>query len=189
MTRDDVSGSTASPGSTVSSGDATPTAAALPSPGEDAAVARLGLPPAVEELLRLAQEVSVYGVRRRLGTLLHTPLTVQQLRCLTILVLEGSAAPAQVSALLEVSPATMTGIADRLERAGMIVRRTDDRDHRGRTLSPTTAGQAVVRQLMASDVAADADLLVGLSSEELAGLELGLTGMLRQLRATDRTGP
>jgi DNA-binding MarR family transcriptional regulator len=77
----------------------------------------------------------------------------------------------------------MTGIADRLERAGMIVRRTDDRDHRGRTLSPTVAGQAVVRQLLASDMEADADLLEGLTPEELAGLELGLTGMLRQLRA------
>jgi DNA-binding MarR family transcriptional regulator len=141
------------------------------------------LPAAVQELLQLAQEVSVYGVRRRLGTLLKTPLTVQQLRCLTILVVEGQAAPQQLSTLLEVTPATMTGIADRLERAGMITRRTDDRDHRGRMLRPTPAGQAVVRQLLASDMEADADLLVGLTPEELAGLELGLRGMLRRLRA------
>jgi DNA-binding MarR family transcriptional regulator len=146
----------------------------------------------VAAVLGLAQEVSVYGVRRRLGTLLQTPLTVQQLRCLTVLVLEGSAAPAQLSALLEVTPATMTGIADRLERAGMITRRTDDRDHRGRTLRPTPAGQAVVRQLLASDMEADADLLVGLTADELAGLQLALTGMLRQLRAAgpdDRPAP
>jgi DNA-binding MarR family transcriptional regulator len=152
------------------------------SPGRD-------LPPEVAAVFRLAQEVSVYEVRRRLGTLLHTPLTVQQLRCLTVLVVEGSAAPAQLSTQLAVTPATMTGIADRLERAGMITRHTDDRDQRGRTLRPTPAGQAVVRQLLASDVEADADLLVGLSADELAGLELALTGMLRQLRAAGAAPP
>jgi DNA-binding MarR family transcriptional regulator len=141
------------------------------------------LPPEVAAVYRLVEEVSVYGVRRRLGTLLETPLTVQQLRCLTVLVVEGGAAPAQLSALLEVTPATMTGIADRLERAGMITRRTDDRDHRGRLLSATPAGQAVVRELMASDMESDVDLLVGLTAEELAGLEVGLSGLLRQLRA------
>jgi DNA-binding MarR family transcriptional regulator len=153
------------------------------------AVAVADLPPAAAAVFRLVEEVSVYGVRRRLGTLLETPLTVQQLRCLTVLVLEGGAAPAQLSALLEVTPATMTGIADRLERAGMITRRTDDRDHRGRLLSATPAGQAVVRELLASDMEADADLLAGLTAEELAGLELGLTGMLRQLRATGAGRP
>jgi DNA-binding MarR family transcriptional regulator len=153
----------------------------VPDADDDATADGRGLPPQVAAVLRLAEEVSVYEVRRRLGTLLHTPLTVQQLRCLTVLVLEGSAAPQQLSALLEVTPATMTGIADRLHRAGMITRRTDDRDHRGRMLSPTPAGQAVVRQLLASDM--DPDLLVGLSAEELAGLQLALTGMLRQLRA------
>src|SRR5687768_9355467 len=103
--------------------DTPPVAADSVAPGR-------GLPPDVAVVFRLAQEVSVYGVRRRLGTLLHTALTVQQLRCLTVLVVEGSAAPAQLSTQLAVTPATMTGIADRLERAGMITRHTDDRDHR-----------------------------------------------------------
>jgi DNA-binding MarR family transcriptional regulator len=145
--------------------------------------AALDLPGEVLSVLRLAEEVSGYGVRRRLGALLTIPLTVQQLRCLTILVVEGSAPPHQLSALLEVTPATMTGIADRLDRAGMITRRSDERDGRGRLLAPTEAGQAVVRQLLASDMEADVGLLAGLTPEELAGLRLGLSGMLRQMRA------
>jgi len=144
--------------------------------------AGLDLPPEVLSVLRLAEEVSTHGVRRRLGTLLHIALTVQQLRCLTILVVEGGATPHRLSGLLDVSPATMTGIADRLERAGMITRRPDERDGRGRLLAPTTAGQAVVRQLLASDMTADVDLLTGLTPDELAGLRLGLTGLLRQFR-------
>jgi hypothetical protein len=36
---------------------------------------------------------------------------------------------------------------------------------------------------------ADADLLVGLRPDELAGLELALTGMLRQLRAAGAAPP
>jgi DNA-binding MarR family transcriptional regulator len=140
------------------------------------------LPPAVQAVLRLGAEVSDHTMRRRLGPLLQTPLTVQQLRCLTILVVEGRATPHALSAQLQVSPATMTGIADRLVRAGMVDPTPDSRDGRGRVLSPTAAGQHVVRELLASDVETDAAVLRGLSPEELSGLELALTGILRELR-------
>lgn len=140
------------------------------------------LSPDVASVLRLAEEVGVYGVRRRLGKLLQIPLTVQQLRCLTILVVEGEASPQHLSTLMRVTPATMTGIADRLDRAGMITRRPDDRDGRGRLLTPTPAGHDVVRQLLASDIEADVDVLSGLTRDELAGIKLGLSGVLRELR-------
>lgn len=142
------------------------------------------LPEPVREVLRLAEELGEHGTRRRLGALLETPLTVQQLRALTVVVLEGAVAPAQLSALLHVTPATVTGIADRLERAGMLTRGTDDRDHRGRTLRATPAGRSVVRTLLAADMEADADLLLGLTPEELAGLAAGFAAMLRQLRGS-----
>lgn len=147
-------------------------------PSHDSAV-----PPDVASVLRLAEEVSVYGVRRRLGTLLQIPLTVQQLRCLTILVVEGGSTPQQLRGLMGVTPATMIGIADRLHRAGMITGRPDDRDGRGRLLASTPAGQNVVRQLLASDIGTDADVLPGLTYDELAGIRLGLSGILRELRA------
>jgi DNA-binding MarR family transcriptional regulator len=149
----------------------------------DGPAAEPALPPEVASVLDLAEEVNAYGVRRRLGTLLQIPLTVQQLRCLTILVVEDGGTPQQLSALMGVTPATMTGLADRLDRAGMITRRPDDRDGRGRLLSPTPAGRDVVRQLLASDMAADADVLSGLTADELAGIRLGLSGILRELRA------
>jgi DNA-binding MarR family transcriptional regulator len=141
------------------------------------------LPPEVTAVLRLGAQISDHSVRRRLGPLLQTPLTVQQLRCLTAVVVEGTATPQHLSTLLQVSPATMTGIADRLVRAGMVDRAQDSRDGRGRVLTATDTGQRVVRELLASDVETDAAVLRGLSAEELAGLERGLTGMLRELRA------
>jgi DNA-binding MarR family transcriptional regulator len=146
------------------------------------------LPPEVTAVLRLGAEVSDHSVRRRLGPLLQTPLTVQQLRCLTILVVEGTATPHSLSVQLQVSPATLTGLADRLVRAGMVDRTPDSRDGRGRLLSPTAAGQRVVRELLASDVETDVAVLRGLTDAELAGLELALTGLLRELRAQDPTG-
>ena len=141
------------------------------------------LPAEVVAVLRLGEEVSHHSVRRRLAPLLQTPLTVQQLRCLTVLVVEGAATPHQLSALLQVSPATTTGITDRLVRAGMVDRAQDSRDGRARVLTPTTAGQRVVRELLASDVETDAAVLRGLTTAELAGLERGLAGLLRELRA------
>ena len=143
------------------------------------------LPPEVTAVLRLGAQISDHSVRRRLGPLLQTPLTVQQLRCLTAVVVEGAATPQHLSTLLQVSPATMTGIVDRLVRAGMVDRAQDSRDGRGRVLTATDTGQRVVRELLASDVETDAAVLRGLSAEELAGLERGLTGMLRELRAQE----
>lgn len=139
----------------------------------------------VTRVLGLVEEVGGYGLRRRLGALLQVPLTVQQLRALTALVVEGQSSPARLGALLEIAPATTTGIADRLERAGMITRRADDRDGRGRTLTATPAGHAVVRQLLAADVADDAEVLAGLTPAELAGFEAALQGLLRELGRMD----
>jgi DNA-binding MarR family transcriptional regulator len=153
--------------------------------GEDWPDAWRDLPDAVAAVLRLGAEIGAHGMRRRLGPLLETPLTVQQLRCLTALVVDGSGTPAHLSELLQVSPATTTGIVDRLVRAGMVDRAPDARDGRGRVLSPTDAGQRVVRELLASDVQTDAAVLAGLTAEELAALHTGLGGVLRELRARD----
>ncbi|GAB3347072.1 MarR family transcriptional regulator [Modestobacter lapidis] len=139
--------------------------------------------PAVAAVLRLGAQVSEHAMRRKLAPLLATPLTVQQLRCLTILVIEGSATPHHLSDLLAVTPATMTGITDRLVRSGMADRVQDSRDGRGRVVSPTAAGLQVVRELLASDIETDAALLSALAADELAGLRLGLSGILRVLGA------
>lgn len=138
--------------------------------------------PAVAAVLRLGAEVGEHALRRKLTPLLSTPLTVQQLRCLTVLVVEGSATPHRLSDLLSVSPATVTGLTDRLVRAGMADRVPDARDGRGRVLSPTAAGQQVVRDLLAADVQTDAAVLSSLTAEELAGLRVGFGGLLRVLR-------
>jgi DNA-binding MarR family transcriptional regulator len=65
----------------------------------------------------------------------------------------------------------------------MITRHIDDHDGRSRTLTPTEQGQAIVHKLLASNTEADIALLSGLTAKELAALHLGLTGMLRELRA------
>ncbi|WP_222195885.1 MarR family winged helix-turn-helix transcriptional regulator [Modestobacter italicus] len=141
------------------------------------------LPADVQAVLRLGAEVGDHGMRRRLEPLLDTPLTLQQLRCLTFLVVEGSATPLLLSELLGVSPATTTGLVDRLVRAGMVDRSPDTRDGRGKVLSPTRDGVRVVRRLMAADVETDATVLQALDPDELDALRRGLTGLLRVLRA------
>ncbi|MGY2080300.1 MarR family winged helix-turn-helix transcriptional regulator [Modestobacter sp. SYSU DS0657] len=146
------------------------------------------LSPEARAVARLGAEIGLHSVRRRLAPLLAVPLTVQQLRCLTVLVVEGAATPQQLSALLAVSPATTTGIVDRLVRAGMADRAQDSRDGRGRVLTPTRAGVQAVRELLATDVETDARVLGGLTPDELAGLRRGLTGVLRELRSLGESG-
>ncbi|MCZ2818678.1 MarR family winged helix-turn-helix transcriptional regulator [Modestobacter sp. VKM Ac-2984] len=143
------------------------------------------LPAEVLAVLCLGAEIGDYSMRRRLGPLLDTPLTLQQLRGLTFLVIEESMTPQHLSELLEVSPATITGLVDRLVRAGMVDRTADSRDGRGRVLTPTRAGIRVVRRLMASDVETDAAVLQALRPAELTALHEGLSGVLRALRTQD----
>ncbi|GAA4753030.1 hypothetical protein GCM10023328_40280 [Modestobacter marinus] len=140
------------------------------------------LPAEVLAVLCLGAEIGDYGMRHRLGPLLDTPLTVQQLRGLTFLVIEGATTPLRLSELLGVSAATTTGLVDRLVRADMVERTPDSRDGRGRVLTPTRAGVRVVRRLMASDVETDAAVLQALRPAELAALRQGLAGVLRVLR-------
>ena len=141
------------------------------------------LPAEVQAVMRLGAAVGDHGIRRRLGPLLAVPLTLQQLRCLTFVVVEASTTPQRLSELLGVSPATTTGLVDRLVRAGMVDRAQDARDGRGRVLSPTRDGARVVRGLLATDVETDAAVLQALRPEELAALHTGLAGVLRVLSA------
>ena len=143
------------------------------------------LPAEVQAVMRLGAAVGDHGIRRRLGPLLAVPLTLQQLRCLTFVVVEASTTPQRLSELLGVSPATTTGLVDRLVRAGMVDRAQDARDGRGRVLSPTRDGARVVRGLLATDVETDAAVLQALHPEELAALHTGLAGVLRVLGAGD----
>jgi DNA-binding MarR family transcriptional regulator len=72
---------------------------------------------------------------------------------------------------------------DRLERAGLVLRRADDHDGRGRIVALTDAGRRVIDDAFTEHMANERRLLDALPEADAAALEAILTRWLRQLEA------
>ncbi|WP_051713048.1 MarR family winged helix-turn-helix transcriptional regulator [Actinoalloteichus caeruleus] len=102
--------------------------------------------------------------------LLQVNLTMQQLRTLVFLVVRRGCSSQELSRLLRVSSATVTGLVDRLETQGLVVRRPDRDDRRVRHVLPTSDGDALVAELQDSGTASLRTLLVDLGEGDLRDL-------------------
>src|SRR5262245_44151548 len=108
--------------------------------------------------------------RDRTNPFLSVNLTMSQLKILFALRLHGGVGGQELAHLMGVSPATMTGIVDRLVAAGYVTRREDPHDRRVRRieLSPggeelldgiTTAGEEHQRRLLDRMTAAELKII------------------------------
>ena len=72
-----------------------------------------------------------------------------------------------VSEALDVVPSAMTGLADRMERAGLIKRKRDGADGRSQRLYITPAGRDIGKQAAAQAKAINNRLMDGFSEQEI----------------------
>jgi len=96
---------------------------------------------------------------------------------------EPGITPHTLSGRLEVTSATVTGLLDRLERDGLIVRQPHATDRRTHTLTATTAGERLIGELV--PVYADwlRQLGAGIGATERDGAALVLAAVQRNLAA------
>lgn len=87
--------------------------------------------------------------RGQFTALLRTTLTMQQLKVLLLLHLEGSLISHELAQALDVSPASVTGLIDRLTDRGLVERVADPTDRRTRRIRATSQGAALVDELIA----------------------------------------
>jgi DNA-binding MarR family transcriptional regulator len=90
------------------------------------------------------------------------------LDCLDLLSRQGPLSPSVLARLAGLHPATMTGILDRLERAGWIERQRDPGDRRALVVRPRRERAGELFRLYAGMNAAVDDLCAGYSDSELA---------------------
>jgi DNA-binding MarR family transcriptional regulator len=88
------------------------------------------------------------AVRNRAGGIFSTDLTVQQIRVVVILAMEGDQSGAQLAEILGVGLTTMTGIVDRLEARSLVRREPDPNDRRVRRIVLTDQGRKLVADLV-----------------------------------------
>jgi DNA-binding MarR family transcriptional regulator len=136
----------------------------------------------LRSIRRVARAVTLRS--RELAT--TSGLTVPQLLCLRVLA-EAEAPPtlAELAQAVELSPATVTGLADRLERAGLVVRQRVDRDRRRVRLALTEAGRARAEDLPSSLHERFVARFAALPPAERARLQDALDSVVEMLGADD----
>jgi DNA-binding MarR family transcriptional regulator len=91
----------------------------------------------------------------------------------------------ELAALERVSPAAISGAVDRLERAGLIERRTDAADRRRQGLTVSAAGERVLRAVKRRRTAWLASKLERLSPEELQAVDAAIEPLTFLLEDTE----
>jgi DNA-binding MarR family transcriptional regulator len=147
-----------------------------------------------EELIGCLERVQDSFERRALSTmaepLISTPLTMQQLKVLTMIAIDPEKATGhELAAQLKVSVATMSGLVDRLVEHGMVARGEDPTDRRVRPLSVTPEGSATIRGLLSSAGTMPTPVLRRLAIEDLRALVQGVLALERAVQELSEESP
>jgi DNA-binding MarR family transcriptional regulator len=135
---------------------------------------------AIREALRdLGVELSL--LNQRISG--HLDLKGTDLQCLDLIDRRGPLSPSMLARLAGLHPATMTGVIDRLERGGWILRERDPADRRGVVLQPVPGRRADILRLASGMNAELAKICADYSSDDL---EL-IAGFLRRTADAGRT--
>ena len=137
-----------------------------------------------DELINCLERIQDGFERRALSSmaepLISTPLTMQQLKVLTMIAIDPERATGhELAAQLKVSVATMSGLVDRLVEHGMVSRGEDPTDRRVRPLSVTPEGSATIRSLLSSSGTMPSPVLRRLAIEDLRALVQGVLAFER----------
>lgn len=90
------------------------------------------------------ERLRVADSARRLRSLVDVKVPMQQVRVLALLRIHGVLTAHDVGDLLDVAPPTVTGIVQRLEASGLVVRQRSATDGRVSHIVSTPAGRAVI---------------------------------------------
>src|SRR5215471_14556449 len=119
---------------------------------------------AIREALRdLSVELSL--LNQRISG--HLDLRGTDLRCLDLIDRHGPLSPSTLARLAGLHPATMTGVIDRLERGGWILRGRHPADRRGVVLQPVPGRRADIIRLSSGMNADHAKICADYSSDDL----------------------
>lgn len=129
--------------------------------------------------------ISVRSIPRIVGSLLESRLTIQQLKAVTSLVVADGMTASALAQSFSVSMPTVSRLVDRLVSQGLVERRATEGDQRAKLLVPTALGRAVVGQTLAARPELGADVLAGLSLDELLSLEIGMRAVNREIQRLD----
>jgi DNA-binding MarR family transcriptional regulator len=110
-------------------------------------------------------------------------LSTTQIKSLMCIVENERISSKKLSEMLDVTPANVTGIVDKLIEQGYVRRVENAQDRRVVFLETTEAGKKLIENLEQMATEFTSKMLSGLSEEELNHLYLGMAAFLRAARA------
>jgi DNA-binding MarR family transcriptional regulator len=131
------------------------------------------------ELDEVHAQLKRVGMRSRIASRADFALTPQQLRVVGLLALNGPMRSSELATALDVTRATVTGLLDRLEQGGLIIRRTDPRDGRSRLAESTERARRTLSAMLSSMDLVPDKIISLLTPDELDCLLTGLRAILR----------
>jgi DNA-binding MarR family transcriptional regulator len=134
----------------------------------------------LEDVARLRH--AVMHLSRRLRQQSSGGATPSQLAVLAALARGGPTSPGMLAAEEQVQPPSMTGIIDRLEEKGLVLRAPAPGDGRSQLVSLTPAGRRLVSGMRSQRNAWLAVRLRGLDEAEVADLRRGISALERILK-------
>jgi DNA-binding MarR family transcriptional regulator len=133
----------------------------------------------LRSLRRIIRAIDLYSRELRAAC----GLTVPQLVCLSAIVLEKQITAAALSLQVHLSPSTLVGILDRLEKSNLIQRERSVEDRRQVNITATDAGQEAVRKAPSPLQDNLARGLRALSPGELAAIAQSLDTIVELMEA------
>lgn len=134
----------------------------------------------LEVKARLLDELFAHSPAKALRYLRRWPggaLSLVHLNVMTVLDTDGAVPMGRLADALDVSQASATGIVDRMEQRGLIVRQGDPEDRRVTRVALTDEGRAVINGLAAERRDRLSKLLDELTDDELSGFLRGARAM------------
>ncbi|MDI6871381.1 MAG: MarR family transcriptional regulator [Bacillota bacterium] len=132
----------------------------------------------VEEIAELLGVIT-RGLRRRMEAHDRSGLTIPQLMALRLVTCHPGLTLTDLSRKMGLANSTVSGIVDRLEREGLLLRVPDARDRRVCRVNPTPAAEAHREKYLAARRAALSEVLAGLAPGEVSALRQSLAALAR----------
>jgi DNA-binding MarR family transcriptional regulator len=121
----------------------------------------------IGRIMRSQEELAHVFALDRSNPLLSANLTMPQLKVLLVLAVRGPQSSADLTHVMGVTPATMTGIVDRLAANGLVSRRTDANDRRVRRIELTGQGSKLIDGIVVAGAERQRRMLHRLTIAEL----------------------
>ena len=121
----------------------------------------------IADIMATHRQLQLLFASDRSDPLFDSQLTVPQLKILLLLYLHGGTSGQELSRVLGVRMATVTGIVDRLVAGRLVGRREDPQDRRVRRVELTGHGSRLIDQIVTAGTDRQARLLARLDLDEL----------------------